>query len=348
MDGKALVRLAQLRGRIAALARGGRLELAGDLLRELARADLVLGLPADAILRARQAVQLDEARRAGPLVTLAATLLAAGAHDEAIAAAQAAVACARADERARTEAVTKLVTGAAHRRANRLAEARAALDLARSTAARLGESVLAALALAELAWIELAEDRPAAAATCFEFAAELARRGARDDIACEADLVAVAAWDAADDRDAVADRAPRARDAARAAGRPELAASLDGMLADLALTRGDALAACAQAAAAAAALPDTLAARQLVARARLRQVRAATDPSDRARHLEVGIALAIALPTRRAGDLLSELLVALVDAHADRRELRRVASAISALPDPELAELARAVLAEVA
>ncbi|MBA3455523.1 MAG: hypothetical protein H0T42_20690, partial [Deltaproteobacteria bacterium] len=70
LDGKAWVRLAQLRGRIATFARGGRYQTAARLLGELTRADLALGLPADALLRARQAAQLAEERgapSAGPL-----------------------------------------------------------------------------------------------------------------------------------------------------------------------------------------------------------------------------------------------------------------------------------------
>src|SRR5450432_100307 len=61
-DGKGFVRIAQLRGRIAALARGGRYDLTLELLGDLVRADLGLGLPADALLRARHTAQLAEER----------------------------------------------------------------------------------------------------------------------------------------------------------------------------------------------------------------------------------------------------------------------------------------------
>ncbi|MEO6771604.1 MAG: hypothetical protein ABI467_01095 [Kofleriaceae bacterium] len=94
-DGKRFVRVARLRGRIATLARGGCDDLAVDLLGDLVGADLELGLPADALLRARQAAQLAAGRGepvAGPLIVLAATLLAAGAFGAAIDAAAEAIA----------------------------------------------------------------------------------------------------------------------------------------------------------------------------------------------------------------------------------------------------------------
>jgi hypothetical protein len=355
MDGRAVVRLARLRGRIAALARGGAFEIARELLAELVRADLALGLPADALLRARQAAQLAEARggpTAGPMLALASTLLATGAHDEAIAACTAAIDRAAPAERARCEAMARLIAGAAQRRAGRFGEARALLDASRGAAARLGESALAGLALAELAWLDLAEERAAAAATCFEFAAEFLRRAAVPGAALEADALAVAAWAQAGELDATEADGPRVAAAARAAGRLDLVAYLDGALADLALAHsaGGPARACALAAESAHALPDSPFARELAADARLRQVRAATDPLDRARHLEAGLALALALPPARAGARLGAFLIALVE-DADRAhsapqpaELAAVASAIAGLDDPELAAIARELM----
>jgi hypothetical protein len=346
VDGKALVRLAQLRGRIAALARGGRFDIAAGLLHELARADLALGMPADALLRARQTAQLADERGepvAGPLVVLAATLLAADAHDEVLTACTAAIDHARPDERPKIEAMAKLVAGAAQRRAGRLAEARVLLDASRGAAARLGEASLAGLALAELAWIDLAEDRPAAAATCFEFAAEFLRRAWIVVGAIEADVLAVSAWAMAGDVDAATDSGPRVADAARGAGRLDLVAHLDGVLADLALARAPEAAsqACALAAESARALPDSALARDLVAQARLRQVRASEDAIDRARHLEAGLDLALALPGDRAAALLGSTLAALVEHGGRAGEIDAVASAIARVGDQELSELAR-------
>ena len=345
MDGKGLVRLAQLRGRIAALARGGRFDIAAGLLHELARADLALGMPADALLRARQTAQLADERGepvAGPLIALAATLLAAGAHDETLTACTAAIDRARPEERPKVEAMAKLVAGAAQRRAGRLAEARVLLDASRGAAARLGEASLAGLALAELAWIDLAEDRPAAAATCFEFAAEFLRRAWIPIGAIEADVLAVSAWAAAGDVDAATETGPRVADAARGAGRLDLVAYLDGVLADLALARAPeaAMQACALAAESARALPDSPLGRDLVAQARLRQVRASDDASDRARHLEAGIDLALALAPERAAALLGATLVALVERGGRDRDIDAVAVAIARLGDQELSELA--------
>ncbi len=357
-DGKALVRIAQLRGRIATLARGGRYDMALELLGELTRADLALGLPADGLLRARQAAQLAEERGesvAGPLVVLAATLLAAGAPDDALDAASTAIERARPDERARIEVMARLVGGSAQRRAGRLAEARLLLDAARGAAARLGESALAGLALVELAWIDLAEERATAAATCFEFAAEFLRRAGQAPSALEADALAVASWASAGDVGAATERAPRVADAARALRRLDLIAYIDGVLADLALRAApDAAAqACALAAESAHVLGEGPLARELAAQSRLRQVRTTADALDRARHLEAGIELALALERPRAGARLGALLVALVDDATraqrlpDRAELERLAGAIASLGDPDLGAMASAVLAEL-
>jgi hypothetical protein len=356
-DGKAVVRLARLRGRIAALARGGRYDLAIDLLGELVRVDLALGLPADGVQRARQAAELalaTGAPSAGPLVVLAATLLAADAPEAAIDACAAAIARAASDQRPRVEILARLVGGAAQRRAGRLAEARLLLDAARGAAARLGEAMHAGLALAELAWIDLAEDRPAAAATCFEFAAEFFRRAGAS-TSLEADALAVACWAAADAHDEVNVRAVRTIAAARAARRPDLAAFCDGVLADLALrtAAADSAQACARAAESARDLGGEPLARELAAKARLRQVRTAGDARDRARHLEAGIELALALERPRAGAQLGGLLLALVEDAAraqrapHRSELQQLAIAIDRLGDPSLSELTTAVLVEI-
>lgn len=363
-DGKGFVRAAQLRGKIATLARGGRYDLALDLLGDLIRADLGLGLPADALLRARQAAQLAAGRGepvAGPLIVLAATLLAADAFGEAIEAAAEAIAHAAPAERARIEVMARLVGGAAQRRAGRPAEARLLLDAARGAAARLGESGLAGLALAELAWVDLADDRPAAAATCFEFASEFLRRAGHAS-SLESDVLAVACWAAANDIERASDRAATAADAARAANRLELVAYIDGVLADLVLRTAPEAApeACALAAESASENVATSASktgplsRELVAQARLRQVRVSADQADRARHLEAGIELALVLDRKRAGARLGGFMFDLVE-DAERAgtlpargELERLASAIARLGDDELAEMARGVLAELA
>jgi hypothetical protein len=368
-DGSAVVRLAQLRGRIAALARGGHYDLTIDLLGELARIDLALGLSADGVQRARQAAQLAEERgepSAGPLVVLGATLLAAGGLESAVDACAAAIARALPGERARVEVLARLVGGSAQRRLGKHAEARVLLDAARGAAARLGEAALAGLALAELAWIDLADDRPAAAAACFSFAAQFfvrahlaasATTAARvgPDASLEADTLAVACLAAANADDTV-ERAAIVRATARAVTRPDLVAYLDGVLADLALRRNSADAAQVAAKAAdSAAIAGTAPplGGELAARARLRQVRTAADARERARHLEAGIELALALDRTRAGAQLGTLLVALFDDAARagtapaRVELERLAAAIAGLGDAALADLATSVLAEL-
>ena len=359
MDGKALVRIAQLRGRIATLARGGRYDVATLLLGELARADLALGMPADGLLRARQAAQLADERGesvAGPMVVLAATLLAADAPEDALDAAAIAIARATPGERARIELMARLVGGSAQRRAARYPEARLLLDAARSAAARLGESALAGLALAELGWVDLVEDHPPAAATSFEFAAENFRRAGVDGRAVEADVLAVASWAAAGEVDVATDRAPGATDRARALGRLDLIAYIDGALADLALRAAPEAAAqaCALAAESSKVLGEGTLARELAAQSRLRQVRTTTDELDRARHLEAGIELALALDRTRAGARLGAFLVTLVEDATraerlpDRSEVERLTQAIVSLGDPDLGAMARAVLAELA
>jgi hypothetical protein len=353
-DPKGLVRIAELRAQVASLARGGELELARRLLADLARADLALGLPAHGLLRARQAAELAEQNNepvTGPLIVLAATLLAAGGYREAISAARAARA--GAEGRARPEALCRLLEGAAMRRDREPQPARAALHEARARAAEAGEAAIAALALVELGWIDVEDNRPLAAATCFEFAAEYFRRGARATSAVEADALAIAAYAAAGDIATATARGPLVADAARAldAGRLDLVAFVDGVLAELALKHAPAAA--TQACALAAETAITSGHRELIARARLRQARAASERSDRARHLEAGLEVARSLSADRAGASLGETLVALVgDATRagqapDRDAVVALAAALAALGDRDLADLARAVLAEV-
>ena len=89
VNGKDWVRIAQLRARIAAFAPHSRRRpqpAAGD---DSAR--VVLGTPADGLLRTRQVAELAEGRgepTAGPLASLGAALLAAGDFGAAIDAAQ--------------------------------------------------------------------------------------------------------------------------------------------------------------------------------------------------------------------------------------------------------------------
>jgi hypothetical protein len=349
-----LVRIAQLRSEIGVLARGGRFDVAARLLGELTRADLQLGLPADGILRARQLAQLAEERGeplAAPLVSLAAALLAGDAPDEALEASTAAIAHAATlpeMQRAKLEAMARLVGGAAQRRSGRFVEARLLLDASRGAAARVGASSVAGLALAELGHVDLAEGRPEAAATCFAFAAEFLRRAKAEGPAVEADVLAVSACAAAGDTETAIGRAAKTADDARKLGRPELVAYLDGVLADLALAKApDAAAeACALAAESAQQLPPSPLARELIAQARLRQVRAASDPTDRARHLEAGLDLAVGLErTRAAARLGAALAAALADPRRD--ELEQIAAAIRRVGDPDLSEIAAAALAEV-
>ena len=377
-QGKAWVRLAQLRGRIATMARGGRYDHTARLLGELTRADLALGLPADALLRARQAAQLAEENgdpTAGPLVVLAATLLAAEEPAAAIDGARLAIDRATEDELPRIAITAQLVGGAAQRRLGHLAEARLLLDAARTGAAQRGDGALAGLALAELAWVDHAEGAPAAAATCLEFAAGFFRRAAQpigalvisDEekrrlarASAEADALAVASWAAAGDVAAATARAGRAADMAKLFGRPDLVAFLDGALADLALgarTPEDggpaAVQACALAAESAELLGASPLSRDLRAQARLRQVRASEDVLDRERHLEAGIDLALGLPRSRAGARLGATLVGLLDdavalhAAPHRGEVDRLYRALAGLGDADLAAMAESVLGEL-
>jgi len=354
IEGQALVRIAQLRGRIAMFARGGRYDLAATLLGELVRADLGLGLPSDALLRARQTAELANARGeplAGPLVVLAATLLAADAIDEALSACSAAVEDTSATPR--IELMARLIGGVAQRRSGRLAEARLLLDAARAAAVRLGETALAGFALAELAWVDVAEDDPAAAATCLEFAAQFLRK-ARHSASLEADALAVAAWASANEPARAEQRAAEVTGATQRAKRSDLIAFIDGALAELALriAPDTASAACALAAQSAQTLRGPNG-RELLVQARLRQVRTATEPRERARHLDVALELALAIDHGRAAARLGAFLLDLLedarrrDRAPARVEIERLAAAIAGLGDHELTDMAHAILAEL-
>ncbi len=327
------------------------------MLGELVRADLALGLPADGLLRARQAAQLAEARGealAQPLVVLAATLLAAGDLEAAAAAAALALTAAAAagEDRSRLTLLAQLVGGAAQRRAGRPALARPLLDAARAAATGLGAAGLVGVALAELASVDLVEGHAAGAAVCFEFAAAYFRRARQLQPAVEAGALAVTSRLRAGELTAASELAPRIADAARAIGRLDVLAYIDGALADAALATAPEAAAqaCALAAESADALPDSPVARDLRAQARLRQARTASDASDRARHLEVGIELAVGLPHVRGGMLLVAQLLALLEARAAPGEVARVSSAIASISrgDTDLAEIASLVAAPVA
>ncbi|MEJ7600483.1 MAG: hypothetical protein WKG01_21420 [Kofleriaceae bacterium] len=336
----------------------------GSPTRRAHAVDLALGLPADGLLRApgrrtRRGTGCSDRRAAGRARGGAAR---SGRARAALEAATLAI------ERARPESAPGSSTGAAGRRRGtrklgRLADARVLLDAARGGGARIGESAIAGLALAELGWIDLAEQRPAAAAVCLEFAAEFLRRATHTSTALEADALAVVCWVEAGDLPTATDRAPKVADAARAQKRPDLIAFLDGAMADLALRRARpgtaaapdareaALQACALAAESALGLPDTQLARDLIAQSRLRQVRASDDPLDRERHLEAGIEVALTLDRQRAGARLGSALVGLLDDAVTwpptRDELHRLGTALTNLGDPELAQMARGVLAEL-
>jgi hypothetical protein len=359
------VRLAQLRGRIATFARGGSYDIANRLLGDLVRADLALGLPADALLRARQVAQLaDESGSptAGPMLSLAATLLAANSPAAALDGAMAAIDRARPDEKARVELMASLIGGAAQRRLGNLADARFLLDRARAEAAKQADAMLAGFAVAELAWVDHAEGNPLQAATCLEFAAAFFRRAGNELAAAEADALSVASWASAGDVEAATLRAARAADVARALKRPELVAFLDGALADLAVnqrtlddesSRRAASEACALAAESAEGLPPTPLSRDLRAQARLRQMRATTEELDRARHLEAGIDLAIGLPRPRSGARLGAALVGLLDdavafsVAPSRAEVAALREALLRSGEDELAAMAESVLGEL-
>ncbi len=99
--------------------------------------------------------------------------------------------------------------------------------------------------------------------------------------------------------------------------------------------------------------PRTKLARELVAQARLRQVRTTLDRTDRTRHLEAGIELALTLERSRASARLGAFLFDLVDdaeraaTSPQRAEVERVVTAITAIGDRDLVEMARTVLAEL-
>lgn len=351
-EGQALVRIAQLRGRIALFARGGRYDLAAALLGELVRADLDLGLSSDAILRARQRAELAKARGeplAGPLVVLAATLLAADAIDEALNACSAAID--EASSTPRIELLAHLVGGVAQRRSGRLAEARLLLDAARAAAVRLGETALAGFAIAELAWVDVAEDDPAAAGICLEFAAQFLRK-ARHSASLEADAVAVAAWASANEPTRAEQHAAEITGPTQRAKRSDLIAFIDGTLADLALRIAPdrAAAACALATLSAQALRGPNA-RELLVQARLRQVRSASEPRERARHLEVALDLALAIEHGRAAARLGDFLLDLLDdarrseQPPPRADIEKLVVVIERLGDHGLTDMAHTILA---
>ena len=360
------MRVAQLRGRIATLARGGRYDLALDLLGDLVRADLALGLPADALLRARQVAQLARGRGepvAGPLVVLAATLLAADAFGEAIEAAAAAIAEAHPDERPRIELMARLVGGAAQRRARVTRRRRDSCSTPRAAPPHgSARRTLAGFALAELAWVDLAEDRAAAAATCFEFAAEFLRRahhalgargrGARGRVLGRGERARPRDRARRDRRRRRARReSPRARRVRRRRARGSRAAQrARGGTGGVRARRRERR----RARGVTASRPDRARARAGRAQARLRQVRVSdrSQPTARATSRPASSSRSSSIASARgrgsAGSCSTSSRMPSARAPLPARgELERVATAIARLGDDELAEMARGVLAEL-
>jgi len=212
VTGPQLIRIGRLRRFVGIFARGGDRDTTIEALRELARASRAHGLWAEVLLRTRQAAELlspedDPVVRGEAVLALGVACLDTDHAPAALAAAElvaefAASAPEPAAERLRAGAAllagTALVIEGDH------ANAREQLNDARERLAATGEPEGAALALAQLAQLDLAAGRRAAAKVCYRFACDFYRLAGRSDGLAE--LLALAARErSADDADADAD-----------------------------------------------------------------------------------------------------------------------------------------------
>jgi hypothetical protein len=189
VTGPQLIRIGRLRRFVGIFARGGDRETTVEALRELARASRATGLSGEALLRARQAAEL-LSPDADPVVRGEAVLALGVAcldTDDAPAALAAAELVAELATSAPESAAAHLRAGAALLAGTALvlegddASAREQLNDARERLAATGEPEGAALALAQLAQLDLAAGRRAAAKVCYRFACDFYRLAGRRD-----------------------------------------------------------------------------------------------------------------------------------------------------------------------
>ncbi len=320
--GHAWIRLAQLRGTAAQLYRGGQHDSAFRVLQQMITQDLQLGLTADAALRARQAVameQVHEQLTPTALALYALTLLHADDCDAARLAASLALDAA-VDRNAPAEAAAaELIVGKVALCEGDLDVARAALQRCRSAALETGHVLLAALAFAELAAVETVDDRPAAAAVCWQFCATCYQRGAAPTWHARALTMQVRSLLAAQRFDHAMEVAAHAHQAAADVHDAELAAILDGEFADYLVEHQgashDARAACIVAADSATVAARATAATEttpaLVALARMRLAVVTPALGDAQRHWDAGADIARHLPAALRSDVLLQGVLSL-------------------------------------
>ena len=357
----ALAQIANLRKQAAVLARGGEYSATGDVLADLVATSLAASLPADALLRARQAVELallegESAASARALVDLAVVLLAVDDGDAAISAAQLSIEHAsHAPEHPtarRSDASAKLAIGTAHRRAERFDDARAALTAARAAAVAIAASDIAAAALVELWWLDLHVGQPRNAAVCFDFARRFFDQAGRAIWAARVTEWLVAALLEAGDLGDAIDAADEAD--VRAAALPDAIARarVAGALADALLEAGhdDAEPWVNRAAELATEMPDSIERSVMLIIAHLRRARVLVDASEVARHLEAATDLAFVSRTpRHLQQLILGLLMPWRSATAalPAQLLQRLLPRLRDLGHPELAAMVEAGLSAV-
>lgn len=163
--------------------------MAVEALRELARASRANGLSAEVLLRTRQAAQLlssdeDPVIRAEAVLALGVACLDTDHAPAALAAAEVVAELAASvpePAAAQLRAGAALLAGTALVLEGDHANARELLNDARERLAATGEPEGAALALAQLAQLDLAAGRCAAAKVCYRFACDFYRLAARSD-----------------------------------------------------------------------------------------------------------------------------------------------------------------------
>jgi hypothetical protein len=312
-----LIRIARLRRFVGVFARGGDREATSEALAALSRASRQGGLTGDALRSARQAAELlaDENSEAGvrSLLQLGAACLDAGDATSAASAAELAHGKAGAlAEPLRTPLIgcAALLAGIAHSLTGADDSARVALDEAREQFAAADQPEGAALALTQLALLDVAAGRTTGAEVCFRFARDFYRASLQVEAAAETSALAARALAEAGAasadhwfRDAIGD----AELAEAALLATELVVERAAEL-ERAGAVDDAIATAADGAQRCAALREPRA-RELALRARQQLARLTGDAPEALRHIEAAFELALDLRDAEALAAAMELVV---------------------------------------
>lgn len=356
-----LIRIARLRRFVGVFARGGDREATAEALLELSKISHAGGLRADALKRARQAAELladEDASEAGVRSLLQLGSLCLDIGDAETAGYAAEIGRDRANQLAdptRSELLgaAALIGGVALALSGSDEPARALLDEARERLVASRHPEGAAIALVQLALLDVEAERWAPAQICFRFACEFYRAAKQDLEAAEVAALAARTL-LARQRPGYDEWFDEAIACAERAHAHELTAELlieraEQLQATEQYDRARALA--TQGALRCAHVVDADVARRLLLRTRIVLARSAEMPSESLRHVEAAFEHALDLREPVAlGSIMEILVTGLVNAHFDEAGwalVERFRQRLVSAGFPALAEAAELALGEL-